>query len=127
MKILLDTHAFIWWDSKSTQLSNQALRLIEDPTNELWLSAASIWEMNIKSQSSKLWFRIPLQDIILQQVTSGLRLLPLNPEHAMRVHELPAHHKDPFDRMLIIQTIIENATLISKDSVFQHYQVNVIW
>ena len=77
MKLLLDTHAFIWWDSDPAQLSARALAALRDPANEVWLSVASVWEMVVKAQLGKLTLRLPLPDIVRQQQANGLRVLPV--------------------------------------------------
>jgi PIN domain nuclease of toxin-antitoxin system len=127
MKLLLDTHAFIWWDSDPVQLSAPALAALRDPANEVWLSVASVWEMVIKAQLGKLTLRLPLADIVRQQQANGLRILPMTLEHALGVERLPAIHKDPFDRMLIAQTNVEGAELVSADPVVRQYPVRVHW
>ena len=82
MKLLLDTHAFIWWDSDPTQLSATVLAALLDPANEVWLSVASVWEIVIKVQLGKLTLRLPLADIVSQQRANGLRVLPVALGHA---------------------------------------------
>jgi PIN domain nuclease of toxin-antitoxin system len=113
MKLLLDTHAFMWWDSDPTKLSAPALAALRDSTNEVWLSVVSVWEMVIKAQLGKLALRLPLADIVSQQQANGLLILPLTLAHALGVEALPPVHKDPFDRVLISQASIEGAELIS--------------
>lgn len=103
MKAILDTHAFIWWDSDPARLSPAALALILDVNNTIFVSVASIWEIVIKSQLGKLSLGTPLADIILQQQQNGLEILPITAEHALSVAALPQHHRDPFDRVLIAQ------------------------
>jgi PIN domain nuclease of toxin-antitoxin system len=128
MKILLDTHAFIWWDSDVSQLSPTALQLCQDPANTLLLSAASVWEMQIKQQLGKLKLKLPLREIVqTQQESNGITVLPVQLAHVLLLEQLPLHHRDPFDRLLIAQANAEQAALLSCDSVFQKYQVNVIW
>ena len=127
MKLLLDTHAFIWWDSDPARLSATALAAMLDPANEVWLSVASAWEMVIKVQLGKLALRLPLADIVRQQQANGLRVLPVALVHAMAVEGLPAIHKDPFDRVLIAQANAEGAELVSADPVVRHYPVRVLW
>ena len=127
MKLLLDTHIFIWWDSNPDQLSVQARSLCEDANNTLLLSLASVWEMQIKSQLGKLTFHRPLADSISsQQQTNGLEVLPIELGHLFALSQLPQHHKDPFDRLLIAQARVEQITLLSADSVFQQYPVVVL-
>jgi PIN domain nuclease of toxin-antitoxin system len=127
MKLLLDTHAFIWWDSDPTRLSAPALAALLDPANEVWLSVASVWEMVIKVQLGKLALRLPLADIVSQQRANGLRVLPVALAHVLAVEGLPAVHKDPFDRVLIAQANVEGAQLVSADPVVRQYPVRVLW
>lgn len=127
MKLLLDTHAFIWWDSDPTQLSAAALSALRDPLNEVWLSVASVWEMVIKAQLGKLMLRRPLVDIVNQQQANGLRVLPLTLAHVLAVESLPPIHKDPFDRALIAQANVEGAEMVSADLVVRQYSVRVFW
>jgi PIN domain nuclease of toxin-antitoxin system len=124
VKLLLDTHIFIWWVSDSSKLSPQALSLCEDSTNSLIVSVASIWEIQIKQQLGKLTLNLPLQQLIAnQQQTNDVAVLPIELEHVLALQSLPAHHKDPFDRMLVAQAIVEQAILLSADSVFAAYPV----
>src|SRR6185312_2244570 len=109
MKLLLDTHTCMWWDSNPAQLSPIALAALTDPANEVWLSVTSVWEIVIKVQIGKLILRQPLADIIKRQMANRLRILVVAPEHALAVEGLPAIHKDPFDRMLIAQANVEGA------------------
>jgi PIN domain nuclease of toxin-antitoxin system len=127
MKLLLDTHAFIWWDSDPAQLSAAALAALRDPANEVWLSVASVWKMVIKAQVGKLTLRLRLVDIVSQQQTNGLRILPMTLAHVLAVEALPPIHKDPFDRALIAQANAEGAEMVSADPVVRKYAVRVLW
>ena len=128
MKILFDTHAFIWWDSNISRLSPKALELCQDPENSLLLSTASIWEMQIKYQLGKMKLKLPLNDIVeAQQEANGIEILPVIPPHVFALGELPFHHRDPFDRLLIAQANVEKAVLLSCDPIVQQYPVKVIW
>lgn len=127
MKLLLDTHTFIWWDSDPAQLSATALTAISDPANEVWLSVASVWEMVIKAQLGKLALRLPLSDIVSRQQANGLRILSVNLMHALGVEYLPGIHKDPFDRILIAQANFEAAEFVSGDPLIRQYPVRVLW
>jgi len=119
MKLLLDTHAFIWWDSEPARLSPQALTLCQSAENVLMFSVASAWEMQIKLQLGKLKLSLPLKDIIeSQQQTNQIAILPITIPHVFALGNLPAHHKDPFDRLLIAQAIAEDAVLITGDKLF---------
>ena len=128
MNLLLDTHTFIGWSAKSTQLSARVLTLLHHRANRLVFSLASIWEMQIKIQSGKLSLPAPLPKIIAtQQQTNRLELLPVVLPHVLALEGLPSHHKDPFDRLLIAQAQVENLTLVSHDPMFARYTVPVVW
>ena len=128
MKLLFDTHAFIWWDSEPTKLSARVLHLCQDRSNTLVLSVASIWEMQVKSQLDKLTFSSPLSELIEKQISvNGFIILPIELSHVLQLQNLPLHHKDPFDRLLIAQAIAENAMIVSNDSEVRRYSVKIIW
>lgn len=128
MKLLLDTRAFIWWDSEPAKLSSLVLGLCQDNQNTLLLSVASIWEMQIKSQLGKLSIKLPLADLIeSQRQTNNLQILPVLLEHVLALQHLPLHHKDPFDRLLIAQSKTHDAVLISHDTAFSQYSVKMLW
>src|SRR5688572_28113407 len=128
MKILLDSHAFIWWDDEIHKLSKPALAACQDPANMLILSLASVWELQIKIRLGKLQFSIPLQQKIAeQQQTNNLQLLAVRLEHIYALEQLPHHHRDPFDRLLIAQALDEELPIMTHDSAFSQYPVTVIW
>jgi PIN domain nuclease of toxin-antitoxin system len=128
MKILFDTYAFIWWDSNVSRLSPETLQLCQDQENTLVLSTVSIWEMQIKHQLGKLKLKLPLRDIVeAQQKNNGLELLPVLPPHIFALENLPLYHRDPFDRLIIAQTNIKKAVLLSYDAAIQQYPVDIIW
>lgn len=128
MKLLLDTHAFIWWDSEPAKLSSQVLALCQDRANTLLLSVASVWEMQIKLQLGKLKLNLPLAELIeSQQRTNNIETLPVVLAHVLALQSLPVHHKDPFDRLLIAQANIEGAVLATSDPVFAKYAVQLVW
>ncbi|WP_135478085.1 type II toxin-antitoxin system VapC family toxin [Candidatus Chloroploca mongolica] len=128
MKLLLDMHTFIWWDSDPAKLSATALALCSDPANDLILSVTSLWEMYIKHQLGKLSLRLPLVDIVAhQQATNGVNVLPILPTHVFALDGLPTVHKDPFDRLLVAQANSEGATLVSADPIFKSYPVRMAW
>lgn len=127
MKILLDTHVFIWWDSDVTRISPTAMAAIQDRNNSLFLSPVSVWEMAIKSQLGKLQLSLPLSEMVSQQQANGILELPVTLSHAMALEQLPPIHKDPFDRLLIAQAKAEGAELISADHIFWQYPVRTIW
>ena len=127
MKALLDTHAFIWWDSDPARLSPAALSLFLDPGNTILVSVVSIWEMTIKHQLGKLALSVPIDDIVQQQQANSLEVLPFTMDHVLAIGSLPGVHRDPFDRALIAQAIFEDAVLVSRDAVFSRYPVRVRW
>ena len=128
MRLLLDTHTFIWWDSEPTKLSAQALALCQDQQNSLLLSVASVWEMQIKLQLGKLRMTLPLSELIEhQQQTNHLEVLPILLPHVLAVQHLAAHHKDPFDRLLIAQANVEDVMIVSNDPMFPKYTNKVLW
>jgi PIN domain nuclease of toxin-antitoxin system len=128
MKLLLDTHSLLWWATDRAQLSPVALAVCEDPSNVLLLSVVSVWEMQIKAQLGKLTLTIPLATMIDRELhVNGMTLLRVELAHVLALDTLPAHHKDPFDRLLIAQTQIEGATLVSTDGVFARYGISRLW
>lgn len=128
MRYLLDTHTFIWCDSEPQKLSVQVATLIQDRQHTILFSVASAWEMQIKWQLGKLNLQTPLARIIASQLqTNQIELLSVKMAHVLALEQLPAIHKDPFDRLLIAQALTEQATLLSADRIFSSYPVNVIW
>jgi PIN domain nuclease of toxin-antitoxin system len=128
MKLLLDTHTFLWLDGNPERLSSTALAACEDPTNTLYFSVVSAWEIQIKHQLKRLQLDVPLEQMIReQQATNDLRILPVELPHVYALAALPFHHHDPFDRLLIAQAKVEQAWLVSGDSQFGPYPVDVIW
>lgn len=128
MRILLDTHTFIWWDIEPGRLSSRALALCQNPANRLVLSVASVWEMEIKIQLNKLHFAQPLADMLAeQQDKNNLEILPITLLHALAIETLPLFHKDPFDRLLIAQAKVEVMPFISRDPEFAVYPIVVEW
>lgn len=128
MKVLIDTHVFIWLDTQPEKLSKKALEICQDTDNQLYLSMASVWEMQIKVQLGKLDLKVPLADMIkVQQQDNDLQVLNITLEHVYQLQKLPFHHNDPFDRMIIAQSFLENMPVISVDGVFRQYDVSVLW
>ena len=126
MKLLLDTHIFIWWDSEPAKLSGSVFALCTDSAHELVVSVASLWEIQIKRQLGKLNLRLPLGEIVAhQQETNGVTILSVTQAHVLALEQLPALHKDPFDRLLVAQALVEGATLVSADPVLKSYPVEV--
>ena len=128
MKLLLDTHTFIWWDCDPLRLSPQVLNMCQDQENVLLISVASLWEMQIKLQLGRLKLNTPLAELVSgQQKINKIEVLVIKLEHILALGKLPSHHKDPFDRLLIAQADIEEAVLVSKDPIFREYDVRVLW
>jgi PIN domain nuclease of toxin-antitoxin system len=128
MKILLDTHIFLWLIFCPEKLSQTVLDVYQDQQNEIFLSHASLWEMQIKLQLGKLEFEIDLDGFVNEQVNSEyIKLLPIHVNHILALKQLPFYHKDPFDRLLISQAIQESFTLASNDNVFNHYPVKLFY
>jgi PIN domain nuclease of toxin-antitoxin system len=122
MNVLLDTHAVLWWLGDAP-LADQARAVIEDGTNLAAVSAASVWEVAIKRSLGKLKAPAGFAQSI---VAGGFEPLPITHEHAELAGQLPAHHRDPFDRMLVAQATVEGLTIVSRDPVFSRYSVDVI-
>lgn len=128
MKVLLDTHAFLWFVGGSSQLSPAARTTIEDDANTVFLSLASLWELAIKTSLEKFRPGQPFTQFILQQLTpNDITLLDIAFRHVTAVATLPLHHRDPFDRLLIAQAMVEGVPLISADTAFDAYAVRRIW
>ena len=128
MKILWDTHTFLWFVNGSPLLSSFARNLIESPTSVNLLSMASVWEMAIKHSTGKLSFSQPFEVFVPQQIAlNGIEVLGIKQEHVNVIATLPLHHKDPFDRLLVAQCIVEQIALISVDAAFDAYPVQRRW
>ncbi|MBZ0315434.1 MAG: type II toxin-antitoxin system VapC family toxin [Anaerolineae bacterium] len=125
---LLDTQAFIWLSNADPRLSPTARRAITAPDSILYLSLASVWEMQIKIQIGKLQMRASLQQVLREeQAQNDIRLLPITLPDIWSLGNLPLIHRDPFDRLLIAQARLKNFTIISADAMFSSYAVTVVW
>ncbi|MBP6820065.1 MAG: type II toxin-antitoxin system VapC family toxin [Acidobacteria bacterium] len=128
MKLLLDTHAFIWFVYDSPELSRKTKELLEDKQTELLLSIASVWEMAIKASTGKLTLMAKAGEFVANQLEKDdIQLLPITLTHLNLVETLPFHHKDPFDRLLIAQTAVEHIDIVSVDTIFDSYGIRRIW
>jgi len=127
LKYILDTHTFIWCNDDPQLLSEKVVALCEDPSNKLFVSLASVWEMQIKLQLKKLKLSASLESIIEQQQANNIELLTLTTQHILNLSTLPMHHKDPFDRLIISQANMDNAILLSADKKLELYDVKVDW
>ena len=127
-RLLLDTHAFLWWVDDAPQLTDAARRAIGDANNECYLSLASCWEMAIKSSLGKLRLAKPVERFISEQLAAnGFSLLNIELRHTAKIEKLLFHHRDPFDRLLIAQALTEKLTIVSADSAFSDYGVKILW
>lgn len=125
MRVLIDTHVFIWWTSDVKKLSQRAYDLLRDPSTEAILSIISIWEMQIKSSLGKLEFRAELSELVRDEIDRNrIKLLPLSLSHIYALNNLPHHHRDPFDRILVAQAIDTDLQIVSIDKKFDNYVMN---
>jgi PIN domain nuclease of toxin-antitoxin system len=124
LKLILDTHAALWWLSGDKRFGAAAEEQLADPTNQVLLSAAVVWEVAIKRSLGKL--QAP-DEFAATFLAGGAQPLPISLEHAAEVERLPWHHRDPFDRLLIAQATIERAALVSGDEALRAYDARVVW
>lgn len=128
MKLLLDTHTFLWFLDGSPQLSPHARGLIEDGTNDVFLSVGSLWEMAIKVSLGKLTLAQPFETLIPAQLALNvIQVLGISVDHTARIVTLPFHHRDPFDRLLIAQALVEGMPIVGVDAAFDAYGVTRLW
>jgi len=128
MKLLLDTHIFLWFIAGDLKLSLTARTLIEDSANEKFVSAVSLWEIAIKHSIGKLDLSDDFDVLFPKQLEmNGFEMLAVKIEHLSNLISLPFHHRDPFDRLLIAQTIAENMQIVSVDRVFDSYKITRHW
>ena len=128
MKVLLDTHAFLWWIADSARLSVRAHEIISDGDNELYISAVTGWEIAVKARLGRIELPDDPQRFIPDQMRmNAMQGLPVQMSHALQVFALPHYHRDPFDRMLVAQAQIEGLPILTADPQIGLYQVEVIW
>lgn len=126
MLYLMDTHVLIWFLHNDKQLSKKALGIIE--TNDVIVSVASLWEISIKTSLGKLTLAEPFNDFFPKQlIINGIDILSITISHLNKVNTLKFVHRDPFDRLIIAQSLVENIPLISKDIEFKAYGVDLVW
>jgi PIN domain nuclease of toxin-antitoxin system len=123
MKLLLDTHVFLWWLDNPKSLSSAAATAIGNPQNRILVSVATLWEIAIKRVIGKLSAPINLQTDV---VAAGFELLPVEVTHIVGTESLPLHHRDPFDRMLVAQAVAEGATIVTRDPNLTSYSVPIL-
>lgn len=124
MNLLLDTHTLLWWLADDPSLPVRARSSIADSENLVFLSAAVVWEIRIKQALGKLEIPVDFQEILNGQPFTKL---PISVEHAHAIADLPMHHRDPFDRILVAQAKMEGMTVVTRDPVFERYGIPVIW
>jgi PIN domain nuclease of toxin-antitoxin system len=128
MRVLLDTHTFLWWITDADSLSGAARETLADGANEVFLSAVSAWEIAIKAGRGRLTLSDEPHRFVTQQlIKNSFHGLPLHLAHALHVYGLPEHHRDPFDRLLVAQSQLEGLPMVTADAEIARYDVSVIW
>jgi len=128
MRFLLDTLTFLWWITDLDLLSEHVRDVIQDGDNTLYLSAASGWEIAIKARLGRLQLPGEPEKVIPEQMSlNAIQGLPIQMGHALRVHSLPGHHRDPFDRILVAQSQVEQLPILTADPQIAQYEVDVVW
>jgi PIN domain nuclease of toxin-antitoxin system len=131
MRLLLDTHTFLWYYSGSAELSETARMHIENAENEYWVSIASLWEISIKHSIGKLDLDKSFDEFCVDVVGKGFIFLPIEMAHVMKASKLPFYNRDPFDRIIVAQAITENLDFVTRDDVMEMYLKNqpikIIW
>ena len=128
MKVLIDTHTFLWWNTDNPSLSLLVKQILASGSNEVFLSVASVWEIAIKTAKGRLILpETPAQYISRRMNMYRFTPLPVQLSHAAHVYELPPYHNDPFDRMLIAQSQLESLPLLTKDEEILRYDLETIW
>ena len=128
MRYLLDTHTLLWYLSGDEQLSSRALELIEDRSNERFISIASLWEIAIKASLGKLPLDKPFERLFPERLSfNNIKILHITVDHLVKLTTIPFHHRDPFDRLIIAQGMVGNLPIISIDRVFDTYEIIREW
>jgi len=127
MKHLIDTQILVWLIIDTQKVPNYIINILDDTKNEIFISAVSIWEIAIKISVGKLFFPFELKSIVKVINDMRIQILNIKSEHLIKVAELPYHHKDPFDRLIIAQAMIEKLPIISSDRNFNYYDIKNIW
>lgn len=128
MKVLLDTHTFLWWITDDNRLSSSAREIITNGDNELFLSAAAGWEIAIKAQLGRIKLPKEPHSFIAEQLRlNSIQSIPIHMSHALHIYSLPNHHRDPFDRMIVAQAQLEDLAILTMDSQIARYEIKVIW
>ena len=128
MRVLVDTHVFLWWAEGDRALPAKARATLADPENECLISLVSAWELAIKAGLGKLRLALPVKRYIVENVAAnGFRMLDIRIAHVGRVEALASHHGDPFDRLLIAQALEEDLPVVTADPIFRKYGAKRIW
>jgi PIN domain nuclease of toxin-antitoxin system len=128
MRLLLDTHSFLWFINGRSELSISAKRHIVDLNNQVFVSVVSLWEIAIKVSIGKLILSRPFTELIPEQLEiTEIEQLPVKVEHLSLLTTLPFHHRDPFDRLIIAQSLVEKLSIVSRDPVFHRYNADLLW
>jgi PIN domain nuclease of toxin-antitoxin system len=128
MRLLLDTHTFLWYVLNDAQLSATARVLIDDPANDVLVSPVTYWEVAIKVSIRKYALAVPYEDFMRQGIEgNAFEILPIEPRHTAALVTMPHHHRDPFDRLLIAQALVEGIPIVSIDPQFDQYGVSRLW
>ena len=127
MNYLIDTHILLWMMLEPNKLSEKVKSVLVNYSNTIYVSQVSLWEMAVKIKIGKLDIKMSLTDIINKMNNHGILILPIKNNHIEETINLELHHRDPFDRLIIAQTRVENMTIISKDSNFSKYDVEILW
>ncbi len=128
MRVLLDTHALLWFITDDGRLGTRARSVIEEAETDVLVSAASLWEVAIKHALGKLPLARPFADTFPAQLDANVfAVLPIGTAHLARLIDLPFHHRDPFDRLLIAQALVEGLPILTRDAAFAAYPVDVVW
>ncbi|MBX2915730.1 MAG: type II toxin-antitoxin system VapC family toxin [Cyclobacteriaceae bacterium] len=127
MPYLLDTHTFLWFAQGSDQLSEKAKFCISNPDEDKFISIASFWEVAIKANLGKLQLTVSIQDLYKQADKDGFIILPITIYHIEQLAKLELHHRDPFDRLLVSQAVVDKLILLSKDAIFSKYPTKLLW
>ena len=127
MKALLDTHTFLWAIAQEGKLSRRAQQIYTG-SNDLWVSVVSVWEILIKVQAGRLPLPEPSGPYLTKKLAKDrIEVLPITLDHVLRTESLPPHHRDPFDRLLIAQAMVESMTILTADRAFTKYDVDILW
>ncbi len=127
MAYLIDTHTLLWHFNGDNQMSISAMEILKDNKQKKYTSIASVWEIAIKMSIGKLLLEFSFNEIEVKLAGSNISLLDISVEHTRKIISLPLYHRDPFDRMIIAQSITENLTVISKDKNFSLYPIKLLW